>query len=55
MLPFLAIFPLGQTNVLAPNAYEMLIVSGTLTVEDDILSFISGAIFQREEILTKWK
>jgi hypothetical protein len=33
MLPLLAIFLLGQTNVLAPIAYEMSMVSRILTVE----------------------
>jgi ABC-2 type transport system permease protein len=55
ILPLLAIFLLGETNVLAPNAYDMLIVSGILLVADVMLSFVFRATFQREEILTKWK
>jgi len=55
ILPLLAIFLLGQTGVLSPNGYDMLIVSGILLVADVLLSFALRATFQREEILTKWK
>ena len=33
----------------------MLIAAGVLFVADLVLSFVSRATFQREEILTKWK
>jgi hypothetical protein len=55
MLPLLVILLLGQTNVLGPDVYEMLTVSGILTVADVALSLVARATFQREEMLTKWK
>ena len=55
ILPLLAIFLLGQTGTLAPNVYDMLIVSGILLAADVLLSFVLRATFQREEILTKWR
>jgi ABC-2 type transport system permease protein len=55
ILPLLGIFLLGQTNVVAPSVEDMLVVSGILLVADVVLSFVSRATFQREEILTKWK
>jgi len=55
ILPLLGIFLLGQTNVLTPDAEDMLVVAGILLIADVLLSFVSRATFQREEILTKWK
>lgn len=55
VIPLLAIFLLGQSNVLTIDVYHMLLVSGILLVADVALSFFSRATFQREEILTKWK
>jgi ABC-2 type transport system permease protein len=55
IFPLLVIFILGQTNPLAIDASHLLIISGILLVADIALSYLSRAIFQREEILTKWK
>jgi hypothetical protein len=55
MLTLLAIFLLGQTNVLAPDVNEILIVLSVPIVADFALSYVSRVTFQREEILTKWK
>jgi hypothetical protein len=40
---------------LSSGAYELLSISAILLVVDVALSFFSRAIFQREEILTKWR
>jgi ABC-2 type transport system permease protein len=55
ILPLLAIFLLGQTNVLTVDAWHLLAIAGILAVADVGLSFVSRATFEREEILTKWK
>jgi len=55
VLPLLAIYLLGQTGVLSAGVGELLVVSGILLVIDVLLSFMSRAVFQREEILTKWR
>lgn len=55
ILPLVVIFVLGETNPLAINVFPMLIISGVLLVADIGMFFMSKAIFQREEILTKWK
>ncbi len=55
ILPLLAIFILGQTNVLSVDAWHLLAIAGILAVVDVGLSFVSRATFEREEILTKWK
>jgi ABC-type Na+ efflux pump permease subunit len=55
ILPLVGIFILGETNPTDISVIPMLIVAAVLIVADIALFFVSKAIFQREEILTKWK
>jgi ABC-2 type transport system permease protein len=53
--PFLLIYILGQTKVITLDTETMAKISVIILVIDVVLYFISTAMFQREEILTKWK
>jgi len=55
ILPLLAIFLLGELNILPINANNLLVVSAILLAIDVGMLFLSRSTFQREEILTKWK
>jgi len=55
VLPMLAIYILGETGALSSGPIELLAVSGILLVADIALFYLSRAIFQREEILIKWR
>ena len=55
VIPFAVIYVLGETGIIALTTFNLLIICGILLVADIILFYISTAIFQREEILTKWK
>jgi ABC-type Na+ efflux pump permease subunit len=55
VLPFAALYVLGEINIVPLVASNLLILSAVLLVVDAILLFISQSTFRREEILTKWK
>jgi ABC-2 type transport system permease protein len=55
ILPFGAIYVLSEINVLPLTTINLLIMSVALLVIDLIVIYLAKAIFQREEILTKWK
>lgn len=55
VLPFAALYVLGEINVVVLNANTLLIISAILLLVDALLFFVSRATFRREEILTKWK
>jgi len=54
-LPLLALAVLPSVLPIIPMDTLALILSGGLAVADISLFYLSKAIFQREEILTKWK
>ena len=55
ILPFAAIYVLGEINIVPLVTSNLLIISAILIIVDAILFFISRSTFNREEILTKWK
>jgi ABC-2 type transport system permease protein len=55
VIPFGALYVLGEINVVPLTANNLLIISAVLLVVDVLLSFVSRSTFRREEILTKWK
>jgi ABC-2 type transport system permease protein len=55
VIPFAALYVLGEINIVSLNANNLLILSAVLLFVDVILFFVSRSTFRREEILTKWK
>jgi ABC-2 type transport system permease protein len=55
VIPFAALYVLGEINVVQLTANNLLIISALLLLVDVILFFVSRSTFRREEILTKWK
>ncbi|MBX5329333.1 MAG: ABC transporter permease subunit [Candidatus Bathyarchaeota archaeon] len=55
VLPIILIYFLAQLGIAEINVFYMLVVSSILFVADLALYYISRKVFQREEILTKWK
>jgi hypothetical protein len=55
VIPFAALYVLGEINFVPLTANNLLIISAVLLVVDVILFFVSKSTFSREEILTKWK
>jgi len=55
ILPLVLIFSLAQSKIVTIDIFSLLFISSILLVADMVLYYISRIIFQREEILTKWK
>lgn len=55
VLPFAALYVLGEINIIPLTANNLLIISAVLLLVNVILFFVSRSTFRREEILTKWK
>jgi ABC-2 type transport system permease protein len=55
VIPFGALYVLGEINVVSLNANTMLIVSAVLLPLNILLFFVSRSIFRRDQILTEWK
>jgi ABC-2 type transport system permease protein len=55
VIPFAALYVLGEINVVPLTANNLLIISAILLLVDAFLFFVSRSTFRREEILTKWK
>jgi ABC-2 type transport system permease protein len=55
IIPFAALYVLGEINIVPLTANNLLIISAVLLLVDAILFFVSKSTFRREEILTKWK
>jgi len=55
IIPFFALYILGEIGFIPLNIHNLLIISAVLLVIDTILFFISTLTFRREEILIKWK
>jgi ABC-2 type transport system permease protein len=54
-LPFMALFVAGVTGAFPYTVFDLLAASGVLVVTDMLLFYASTSLFQREEILTKWR
>jgi ABC-2 type transport system permease protein len=55
VIPFAALYVLGEINFVPLTANNLLIISAVLLFVDVLLFFVSRSTFRREEILTKWK
>jgi hypothetical protein len=55
VIPFAALYVLGEINVVPLTANNLLIISAVLLLVDVILFFVNRSTFRREGILTKWK
>jgi len=55
LLPFAAVYVLGEIGIVPLVADNLLIISAVLLVVDVVLFSVSRSTFKREEILTKWK
>jgi ABC-2 type transport system permease protein len=55
LLPLLAIYLASEIRIISLDINGLLIISGILSAIDIALYFVGTAVFQREEILTKWK
>jgi ABC-2 type transport system permease protein len=54
-LPLLAIYFASEIRIITLDMNGFLIIAGILSAVDVALYFIGTKVFQREEILTKWK
>ncbi|MFX1481109.1 MAG: ABC transporter permease subunit [Promethearchaeota archaeon] len=54
-IPFFALYLLTEIRIITLNVDTLLVIAGIIAIIDIGLFFASRAIFQREEILTKWK
>jgi ABC-2 type transport system permease protein len=54
-IPFIAIYVLTEVSVITLDNTTLLWIGGIIALIDLCFFFISRALFQREEILTKWK
>jgi ABC-2 type transport system permease protein len=55
MIPFILLYVLIEIHIITIDVNTLLIIAGIIAIIDICLFFASRAIFQREEILTKWK
>lgn len=55
IIPFMALFVLGEINIVQLTANNLLILSAVLVLVDVFLLFVSRSTFRREEMLTKCK
>ena len=55
VIPFAALYVLGEINVVPLTANTMLIVSAVLLPVNILLFFVSRSTFRRDQILTEWK
>lgn len=55
VLPFAALYVMGEIRVLTLDEPTLLLISGALAVVDLVLFPLTRAAFRREDILTRWK
>ncbi|MFX1568407.1 MAG: ABC transporter permease subunit [Promethearchaeota archaeon] len=55
IIPLIALYLLTELSVITLDVNTLLLIAGILAIIDIGLFFANRAIFQREEILTKWK
>jgi ABC-2 type transport system permease protein len=54
-LPFIGIYLASEIGVITLDTNTLLIIAGVIAVLDVVMFRISTSLFQREQILTKWK
>lgn len=55
LIPLFAVYLLAETKVITLDQTTLYQIAGILVVADIILFMIARLLFQREQILTKWK
>jgi ABC-2 type transport system permease protein len=55
IIPFFALYLLTEIRVITLDTNTLLLIGGIIALIDISLFFANRVIFQREEILTKWK
>ena len=55
MLPFVGVFLASELGFFPLNDTNLLIMAGVLAAISAAMFFVAKAVFQREEILTRWK
>jgi ABC-type Na+ efflux pump permease subunit len=55
IIPFLAVYILFETGIIAYDQDSLLMLSGICLILVLLVMFLARAVFRREEILTKWK
>jgi ABC-2 type transport system permease protein len=53
--PFMALFFLGVEGIISFDPVGLVIISSIVLILDAALYFVGKSVFNREEILTKWK
>jgi len=54
-LPFIGIYLASEIGVITLDASTLLVIAGAIAVLDVVMFRISTSLFQREQILTKWR
>jgi hypothetical protein len=54
-LPFIGIYLASELGVITLDSSTLLILAGVIAILDVVMFRVSTSIFQREQILTKWK
>ncbi len=54
-LPFIGIYLASEIGLITLDTNTLLIIGGVIAVLDVVLFRVSTSLFQREQILTKWK
>jgi ABC-type Na+ efflux pump permease subunit len=54
-LPFIGIYLASEIGLITLDTNTLLILSGVIAVLDVVMFRVSTSVFQREQILTKWK
>ncbi len=55
ILPFVGLYVAGEIGLLRLDAFHLLLLAPALLAADIVLLFVSRALFQRDQILTRWK
>jgi ABC-type Na+ efflux pump permease subunit len=55
LIPLIGLYVLFETSVLTMDTNTLWVMAGVIVAIDVVLYFISIPLFDREEILTKWK
>ncbi len=55
VVPLAALYFLSQTKVISLSVTNLLIIAAILAALDVVVFYFAKALFQREEILTRWK
>jgi hypothetical protein len=54
-LPFIGVYLASELSLITLDTSTLLVIAGAIALLDVVLFRISTSLFQREQILTKWK